>query len=401
MSKVGAQEIDGIESVFGSLYRVRFDIIQLSERQNTKEAEFFNPRRILMKNGKSIPDGFSREEMNATKENIRTRGLMHPLTCRWVDGGIALTDGERRYSCIDVLRSENADCYNKDTGTNAPAMEVYEYVLCNIQEMDIYEAFSISINNNEQGIPLGEAVNVALVKQFREWEWTDEQILKVTQKQPKWLKDTDAMLATIDEETFKAFTKGDINRRCALNLSSVADPAERLAQLGSLLDSAQARLSSKQAKVKKDLEKAKQNKEIAEATEELLRDEGATDEEIAEAQEKTEKASKRVSNRQITHERVSQAKPKATGKDLKNITGDEVRPPQPLTPKKVEKQWLSEIQQLVHDKCEDTEGNPIEIDLEDAKLAKSICEAFLKGEADLVRVLKRHYKAKQKRLANA
>jgi len=391
---LATQSVDGVQHLYGDLYRVKSSLIQYSEK-GEEGLTFFNPRHVLT-NAK--PKGFSKEEMGELREAIRSAGLKNPLILRWceVDGNrfLQLVDGERRKRCIDKLIKEDVDCYDAAEERNKPASELYDYVDCRINELDDQFAFKIAFTENGTAVDIGDGATIALVDQFRKAGWIDDQILYVTGKSISWLRDTDSLFS-LDEVTFKALVSSEINRSAALKLLEIESIEERVKILENAKDFAAARISVIKEKLENEVASAENKIDFAEAVAIEAIHRGDEDKK-QEAEEKIEKASKRRERKKKEIEELDESGPKITSKDVHNAkkakdkNQDDSDDGKRLTPAKVSKHWYEPIAKAIKQEGLDEDGNDLEIDLDDAKLVIRLLEAIENGERDAIAILQDH-----------
>jgi hypothetical protein len=401
-SDVEVIDLDGVQHLHGNLYRVRLDLIQLADTDLKKgDLSFSNPR-TRFSGGK--PKGFSKEEMSELREAIRTEGLENPLRLRWLeDETIQLVSGERRYRSLKKLISDKADCFDPATGKLKKAGTLYEYVDARLSILDDREAFKVAYSGNDKAIGIGEGATIALIREYRAADWSDSEIMEATGKSITWLKDTDVLIG-LDEETFTALTNEQINRSAALDLAKIEDVNERFELLDSARNFATKRLSTMKAKLQKEAESAEHKAEVAKG--DLVEAEFMGDEEAEEeAAEKVEKLEEKAKNKRSQAEEIDEEPAKITSKDLQkarkkpganpgNGTGDANSA---MTKAKIQKFWYEPCAALIKNEGNDEDGNPVEIDLEDAYLVRYLCEQMEKGERDIIKMLKHHLRAKEKR----
>jgi len=392
---------DGAIHLHGNLYRVPVGEIKFADGEDTNSGilEFSNPRHVLGGNSK----GFSKEEMAELREAIRTEGLKDPILLRTVpssDGEgttLQVVDGERRTRSLQKLVSDNVQCFDPSEEEWKPAKEMYEFVDVRINNMSDQMAFKYAFSGNERAIGIGDGATAALIRSFRNADWTDEQIMEVTGKSATWLRDTDVLI-DLDDKTFEALSDNTINRTAALHLAKMEDVEERLGLLEKAKNFAADRLKEVKKKIIKEIESTESKLEMAKA--EKVEAEFKNDEDGQLAASKKEETLKiKSSSKRKEKEKIEESNPKVTAKDIvqakKSDSGGSERIA--LTRAKIEKNWFQPIVAIIKaDGC-DEEGEPIEIDLEDARLVKILCEQIEKGELDIVKILKSHLKAKEKR----
>lgn len=383
----------------GNLYRVPLDMIQFAEA-NDDGFTFFNPR--LIDGNKR---GFSKEEMEELYEAIRSEGLEHPLSLRRLGDKLQLISGERRLRCLKKLVKDNADCYDSSTGETVKASKLYEYVEARIGDYDDQTAWKLAYSTNDKAIGIGESATIALVRQLRKAEYTDKQITTITGKSITWLKDTD-LLNTLDKSTLAALASDQINRTVAISLAKIADVTERLDLLEAARAAADGRLSAMRAKIESEMQASSSKADMAKAKAVEAEFRG-DDEAAAEELEKAEELEAKIKDKKAEKAKIEAIGPRVNKKDLQraksnkkkaegDTDGEKVR----LTHAKIKKHWHEPCCNLIKsDFCDEESGDPLELDPEDVRLIKLACEQIEKGEQDIIKILKAHQKAKDKRSA--
>lgn len=408
---------DNIQHLYGNLYRVRFSEIKLAPQgfdPDAAEFEFGNPRWHMNAKGKMIAHGLNdtKEKAIALKNAIQEEGLENPLRLRiWhKDGEIILesVNGERRYRQLDALIKEKADCIDAETGEETPASELYEFVEARINSMDDMEALEYATRPNETGEPIGERAMLNVVRVLRKHGANDTDIRRKSgDKSVTWLRETDSLIGLNDDSVLDALDSNAINRKVALDLTKIADAGERGSRLGSLIAAATARTDAIKEKTRAAADKADEEAEIAEAEHReatLLGTQEDQDSTAATATTKRTKAAKKGDDAKV----AANASTTATTKDLTataNPDNDGDPGNKPLTISKLEKHWQGELASLIRRKGTDEEGNELDLDLEDAKLAKMIVDAILNGKQEsdgktpisTIKLLKQHARNKAKR----
>lgn len=395
MTTTATKEKENVIHLHGNLFRVRLDSINFAEPdENANVFGFSNPRHVLGSKAK----GFSKEEMNELRESIRTEGLSHPIVLRWIDVGegscLQVVSGERRTRSLLKLCNENASCYDPDEEVYKPAKELYEYVDCRINNMDDFCAFKHAFSENDRAIGIGDGATVALVKQFRNANWTDDQILQVTGKSITWLRDTD-FLVGLDEDTFNALAADKINRSSALELSKIEDLEKRLDILSAAESICEERIKNLKLKLEEEIEAAQSDLEIAEGEIHLatqLDDEdfleeakSHLDQASSKVQAKVEKNKKLLDSSKITAKDLQKAKKTAGNGNAGKLT---------LTRAKIKKNWYQVVVGLIENNGLDEDGEDVGIDLDDAKLVKTLCEKIENGDSNIIGILSKHNSSK-------
>jgi len=394
-----------IKHLHGNKFLVPLDLINFAEGDGDENSlAFRNPR--CMGVGTIKPKGLDKHAMDQLQESIKTEGVNNPLQLRWVyENGekkmLQLVDGERRTRCIKKLVKEKVECFDPVTGNLVKATELYNEVEVAISEMDDQTAFKHAFSSNERAVGIGEGTTVSFCRALRKAGYTDKQIINVTGMSTTWLKDTDVLIG-LDDKTFTALSSDQINRSAALELAQVEDLAERMILLENARNFAISRLSKVKKKLEAEVESAEKKADLAKAEAAVATHRG--DEETkAEAEEKAELLKDKVKTKRKEKEEIESGAAKITSKDLqkaksqkqKEAGGEAER--SALTKAKIAKYWHQPCAALIKAEGLDEEGNEVEVDLEDARLAKLLCEQIEKGEIDILKILKHHNKGKIKR----
>lgn len=387
-----ADLVEGLEHLNGDLYRIRLELVQCAEPGldlDSDELKFGNPR-YVSREGKMVARGLhhdSTELMDEIRESIRKDGLKDPLQLRILeDNGefiFEVVDGERRYRGLSKLVAENASCWDCSQQAFVEAKDLYEFVDVRIERMDDKTALQRSFSANDRSVGIGEAATVAFVRKLRICGLGDKEIRDITGKGEAWLRETDKLIA-LPERCFTALADEKINRRLALKLSTLKNEAEQEARLDQLIEAAQQRADRLQKALDKEESRAEEKAELAEAAvveAKMLGD----DEDAEQAKEEAKISADKVRKIRKKKEKIKNDGVKATIKDW-----DENDSPKPLTAAKIEKFWIEVLSKTINDD-DDDEGS---FDLDDARLVKSVCEAVLKGERDILKVLRTHKKHK-------
>jgi len=379
---------EGIIHMFDDVYKVRHDLVEFADDGfdlNAKEFVYQNPRHIA--NGtQKMGLGGSRDEMDSLRAAICTEGLKHPLDCRWIKDGkkVQLIGGSRRKRSIDKLRADNTNCHNPATGKREPAANVYEYVVCHINDMDDDTALKHAVSSNEESKSIGEGALAALVRHLRHCKKDDDYIRWVLSKSVAWLRQTDEILQ-LDDKCFNAFCDEQINRTVAIRLVAIPDVGHRLQLLGDASKEAAVRIQASLKKHDEQIDKAKDE-------EEQLDGEARAADAMGQPSTKVRKKLSETRDRIEHHEKAKEETAKkrtnrVIAKDLDKAaksTGDtDVKP---LTAVKVRKEWLEAVTALIDNKGVAEDGT--QYDLDHLHCAKTLIKAFLQGEENIEKPLK-------------
>lgn len=236
---------DGIKHLYGNLYLVPFKAIHIvTEAGNKKETKysFVNPRLLTEKGQKSLTN---KESSLRLRNDIKQHGMMHPFVCAWYEknGKMCpkLIGGHNRANALSKLMSDNESV--KDISKEqpsmmtltsnkeivfldefAPASKVYEFVLCTIyavdEELDSLE-LSYSENNCRENLTNGH--DVAILKELIHVKASDEKIIKILQKDEKWLRSVKGLLEKIDSQTLDDLIEDRITLESAYELMKIGD----------------------------------------------------------------------------------------------------------------------------------------------------------------------------------
>lgn len=389
-------DMDGVIHLYGNLYRMRLDLIHFADTVEKDVLSFKNPRLML---AGSKPKGFSKEEMSELRESVRTIGLENPMILRPVEFEgktiLQLISGERRTRCCQKLVKDDADCYNPATGKYVKASDLYEYVEVRINHLDDRAAWKSAYSSNDKAVDIGDGATIALIREWRNAGWTDDEILETTGKSISWLRDTDVLIG-LDEETFDALKNEQINRSVALEFAKIEDVNERLETLKSALNFASTRLQEIKKKLAKAADNAEDKLELAEAQKaaaELGGDKKAKEK----AEVKATKLAARVAKKKAAADDEST---KVNSKDLQKArssvkktgnshAGEDAKA---LTRNKIQKHWYAPC--AAHVKGAEESDD---FDNEDARLVILLSESIEKGNEDIFKILKHHKKMKDKR----
>lgn len=428
-------EVEGIKRVRGNHFRIRRDLIVTADMEidsENKEAVFRNPRSMILHQGGKITQvcGFSKSEMEELRENIKTDGLNHPLTCRWVHREnhdqyvdpdsyenqdelseiirVQVVNGDRRLRCIEKLIKSKANVFSHELNDVAPAAEVYEFIDCIVLTMDPLTAFRYSYNGNDKTSPMGPTADVVNVRRWRQWGWTDEQILNVSGRKSSWLKDMDDLNQYLDETTFQSLANNEINLSIAKSLTRIENLEERLERLEQVKIEAIKRVTAKKEKLQSELEAAERRRELAEA-EIAVAEHIGDDEGKAEAEEKKQRAEERRDEIEQEKGKLEVQPPKANSRDLDKTTGtstsSEANPVElkPMTKNKLQKRWADPCAELISSQKK-KDAEPIEdMDIADVRLTERLVNIIV-GETtmtnahreDVFKHLKEHKKWKER-----
>ena len=233
---------DSFKHLYGSLFAVPFNAIVVpdAEEDDEQEYRFRNPR-LLTEFGQAA--FLDKTACTALRESIKSKTLLNHLVCRWVevDGQYVpqLVGGDRRYRAIEFLirkkeivtdpRSAKMDDKGQWQYSKCSADIAYETIPCQVFAVNSdLDALALSWAENKSRIELSEGHEVAEVIKLRKFDASDERILEILQQDPKWLAETDELIASLDEESLADLLEARIDRASAIELSAIKniDPSE-------------------------------------------------------------------------------------------------------------------------------------------------------------------------------
>jgi hypothetical protein len=385
---------EGITHLYGALYLVPFELIAVADIHSEGEKyQFANPRTLTERGQQEL---FDRRSCEVLRNDIRDRTLMAPFICRWADVGSGirpqLVGGERRWRALDKLIDEKTPV--KDVNSPKlnvigeyqydirPANEVYEYVICQIYsaKSDI-DALALSYSENACRVNLNEGHDVAIFQELRNAHASDEKIMEIMHKDAKWLRDTDQLIANLDEDSLKDLIEDRIDRDSAKSLMKIEDVETRkkvrvAANAASLEDA-----NRRRARYQKKVEDALEEQEIASGSVAYAKRSGNTSS-IEKAQVQLDDADKKVER--VTAER-DKKKPLTKKKHVVHvqhqITGEDSTNKQILRAPKIQQHYVDYLNSIIQNngKCPD---ETFEIDVNVLNFGLSIASAIMSGKTN-------------------
>lgn len=403
---------EGVQHLHGAMFLVPFDLIFQADEEETGEGEnkayrFRNPR-LLTERG--VSEMLDKKLFSGLRESIKDKTLLNPLICRWreVEGKVLpqLVGGDRRYRVLDDLITKKevvkdpASAKLNEQGEYEyeyrAANEVYNKVLCQVYsaKSDL-EALGLSYAENQFRQNLTAGHDIAMVVELRQCHATDEQIMSIMQKDERWLRDTDALLNGLDENTLKDLIEDRIDRDAAKELMTIDDVEIRHKVLTEANTESAEDHKRRIQRYQKKVMAALEQKEIAEG-------EVADAEYRGDAQAK-EKAEHDVQDadakvKRTIKERDSQ-KPVTTTKNVKSakkaVTGEDTKEPRCLRGPKIKEKYYEYLLGVMKNDGKDTEGGYI-ISPQTIKLAVKIVRGILDGDEDCPGIVKAWAKKQEK-----
>lgn len=380
---------DAVAQLYRDLYLVKSNLIRYADGEmEINGVQFINPRCTVV-NGKPLAKGMDRSKMEEIRESIRTQGLKHPLILYGKPTGhqaFLLLSGERRKRSLDKLIADKTPCFNPETGGMVPANELYEHIECRITSIpDLKALYKEAFTINETSEDIGESAVVSLVKQWKDSEMSDEDILEITNKSVTWLRDTLAIIS-LDEKCYSAFLDETINRTVAIALSEEKDDRKRQTRLAEVNRLSAERLKASIADANRELEEAEQEAEIAKVNAEIA----TSQSERKDTLRKVKKADEKVAAKEEKVKSLTSRRVKAGSKDLEKVKKEfDGGSGKRLTRAKYEKHWLPELQKL-------SEGSASDIDPHDAHLVMEIFRQVDQNSFDIADILRNHKHSKTK-----
>ena len=369
-----------LEHLYEDVYNVPLNEIHLADQID--DSGFMNPRHFYQTDNEEeqilVGEGFEDEEMDKLCADIEERGIRNPLELRWktLENGskiLQLVDGERRYRCADRLELSHVNCHVH-------------------KEMTDEEAWATAWRQNDTAKQIGDNASAALVKYWREQGYNDEKILAITGRSTQWLLQMDT-LSGLDTECFKAYSKGQVGLRVALDLAKVNDKEMRVKLLRTGIEEAEKTWQEQKQTLDKKLDKASDKVESTEAVASAARLMGK-EEDQDKADKNVEKAKANVEKVKEDKEKHESSKPQMKQKQLTKAVqkhGAQASVNTFVGKKKIEKA-LEQINLFIENEGSDEEGEVI-AELTHLNIAKRLLDSFLNGESDIKNIFKSHYDA--------
>jgi hypothetical protein len=351
---------EGCKHLYGALFAVPFAALRTpdidEDEASTSDYKFKNPRLLTEKGQTELLDKRLSAEL---RESIKTRTLLNPLVCRWVQDGDdyypQLVGGDRRYRALDFLirkkemvtdpGSLQLDEKGEWTYTQCSADKAYAMIPCQVFAVnDDLQALSLAWAENKGRINLTEGHEIAEVMKLRKVGASDEKILEILQQDEKWLAESDSLIANLDTDTLADLLENRIDRESACELSSIEDEQVRTKVRIAANEASKEACDRKIKRIQKQIELALERKEIAEgsvADAEYHQDGEAAEEAktvLAEAEKKvTRSVKERDETTPVTSVKdVKKAEADAGAKPPKEPRNEEDRPLRILSSKKIQ-----------------------------------------------------------------
>lgn len=403
MSTHGVNLPEGIKHLHGALYLVPFNFIAVADKEPNPEAKgytFSNPRTLTEKGQADLMDKRSAEIL---RNDIRDRTLMAPFICRWAEQGgqimPQLVGGERRHRAVNKLIDDKTPVKDASTAKlneqgeyeyeYRPADQVYEYVVCQIfSAKSDTDALALAYSENACRMNLTEGHDVAICQELRKAGASDEKIMEVMHKDAKWLRDTDQLIANLDEDSLKDLMEDRIDRDSAKSLMEIEDVETRTEVRVAANAESQEDSTRRRARYQKRVSAALEEQEIAAGSVADAAHQG-NNEALAEAKEKLADADTKV--KRTIAERDSK-KPVTKKKHIinaaKKVTGNDLTDKRALRGPKIQEHYIDYLVKIIDNdgKCpEDT----FQIDTNTLDFGLAIAKAILAGNTNCADVCRK------------
>lgn len=404
MDMHGVNVPERIKHLHGALYLVPFDFITVADREPAPEQKgyiFSNPRTLTERGQTDLMD---KRHAEILRNDIRDRTLMYPFVCRWAEtakGEIRpqLVGGERRHRAVNKLRDDKtvvkdaSSAKLNDKGEyeydHRPADQVYEFVLCQIfSAKSDTDALALAYSENSVRMNFTEGHDVAICQELRKAGASDEKIMEIMHKDVKWLRDTDQLIAKLDEESLKDLIEDRIDRDSAKSLMEIEDIDIRKEVRLSANAESQKDASRRRARYQKKVTAALEEQEIAAGSVADATHQGDK-EAITEAKTRLADADTKV-NRTVT-ERDSKkpvTKKKHVISAAKKVTGNDPTNKQTLRAPKIQEHYVDYLAKIIDNdgKCpEDT----FKIDTTTLDFGLAIAKAIMLGSTNCADVCRK------------
>jgi hypothetical protein len=424
-NEAGVELPDGITHLHGAMYLVRFNLLQVPDPdakcgdEANKEYEFRNPRTLTEK-GQSVL--FDKQKSQEMRDSIREKTLLTPFICRWKNKAVQMVGGERRHRAVswlihkkEMVKDPRSLKFNDDMEPQydySPADQVYEFVLCQIYHAsNDLDALALAYTENDCRVNQGPGHDIAMVLELRKCGASDEKIMGVMSKDEKWLRDTDNLIAGLDESTLRDVIEDTIDREAALELLPIKEKfnEEVTAKVKEVAkDLADKDYKKRFERLTKRLTEARDEQEIAEGN--VADSSFRSDAQQAEDQESLTEATAKV--QRIAKDRAGD-KPKVTPGNVRSglrvIVGEGesedgegtaapsggARPPtQPkaLRYAKIKEAYIDVLDDLVKKGGKHPEFKEFTASPDACKLAKKLISALATGDSECIEIIRLHYK---------
>lgn len=368
------------------LFSVDWSLVELAKelKDGEKDFRFFNPRHLgqySLDKDVFFGQGFGKDEMKELMTNIVNKGLDYPLLCYFVLEGtkikVRVHDGERRYRCLDRMIEKNMKVWSRQQKQFALAKEVYEKIICRIDNMTEEEAFMQACAVSETSVKWGDGANARLVKTLYEKGKKDEEICKLLNKSKQWLSETYS-LTELDDFCFNFLLANKINRKVALDLARIKDVESRQQWLKEAWKDAVETHEVVSVRNDKILQKAEAAEELAEAVLEEAKLKGESEETIAALTEAAAVASDKTAARKTA--KAASARPVVKSKNLRRAAGGVFN--NALRAPKIKKK-LQAVSEMIE------KSDTAIVDIKTLMVLKTAYQCILDGEEDINIVLKK------------
>jgi len=372
------KKASGVEQLHGNFYKVPFSSILTPDKtEDSSDYSFSNPRLLTQTGLNALTD---KKVSSDLREDIKKRTLLTALICRWVDhnGELRpqLVGGDRRYRALDYLIKRKEEVVDPRTqGTSKATADVaYEHIVCQIFscETDL-DAAVLSWAENKNRVDLTEGHEIAAVMELRKFNVPDDRILEVLQKDSKWLKETDDLIESLDQESLNLLCEDKLKRGAAIHVAKI-DVEKRPAVLKAALERSEEIHDRKIEALDKQLVSVNKKKDRAETKKVIA--EGCGDKKLLERAQKVlnrseerekEIAEKRSKSKPIASKKMVEVACKEVGVDV-----DESK----KAGKKSIRKVMDQIQEIIEKEGEISflEGESIFLDVTFLELIKMVLD---------------------------
>jgi hypothetical protein len=386
------KKADCVEHLHGTFYKVPFAFILTPDKnEDANDYSFSNPRMLTQSGVDALTD---KKISSDLREDIKKRTLLTALICRWVDHeGVLrpqLVGGDRRYRALDYLIKRKEEVVDPRTqGSSKTSADVaYEHIVCQVFscETDL-DAAVLSWAENKNRVDLTEGHEVAAVIELRKFNVPDDRIMEVLQKDSKWLKETDDLVESLDQESLSLLCEDKLKRGAAIHVSKI-DVEKRPAVLKSALDRSEKLYGQKLDSLDKKLDSIHKKKDRAETKKVIAQESG--DEKLLERSQKVlDRSNER--EKEVEDQR-SKAKPIASKKMIEvackeiGVDIDDTK----KAGKKTIRNVMTQIQEIIDKDGEVSflSGDNIYLDVTFLELVKMVLEKHaLNDSMDLAETL--------------
>jgi len=272
---------EGCKHLYGALFAVPFASLRtpdVDDDESNTEYRFKNPRLHTEKGQRELLDKRLSAEL---RESIKSRTLLNPLVCRWVQDGEQyfpqLVGGDRRHRALDFLIrkkeivTDPSSLQLNDKGEwiyiQCPADQAYATIPCQVFAVNNdLDALALAWAENKGRINLTEGHEIAEVIKLRKVGASDEKILEILQRDEKWLAESDSLIGNLDADTLADLLENRLDRESACELCNIEDEQMRSKVRIAANEASKEACNRKIKRLQRQVESALDRKEIAEGS---------------------------------------------------------------------------------------------------------------------------------------